>query len=87
MQNFKKEESLNLYLKKVDDISSKQLNKDQKELIKKMLELLFNDKNTSTFEFESAYRLLIQRVKVGFTFDSASGEAKDTIALLEKRWQ
>lgn len=84
MQNTKTKETLHLYFQKLDDISSKQLNKDQKDLIKKMLLLLFHDKNTTTLEFENAYRVLIQRVKVGFTFDSAPGEAKDSITLLEK---
>ncbi|QGZ97318.1 type III restriction endonuclease subunit M [Mycoplasma sp. NEAQ87857] len=84
MINKKNQETLSHHLQKLEDISPKQLNKDQKDLIKKMLELLFNDPNTTTLEFENAYRVLIQRVKVGFTFDAAPSEAKNTISLLVK---
>nr|WP_223211503.1 DNA methyltransferase [Mycoplasmopsis edwardii] len=62
----------------IDEISSKELNQDQKDLAIKILEK-FEDK-----DLEYVFQFIAQRIKTGFRFDSAPESNSQTIALLEK---
>ncbi|SJZ41263.1 hypothetical protein [Mycoplasmopsis verecunda] len=54
------------YKDKIDELSPKSFNKDQKELAKSIIDLV--DEDT---KLQSIFQLLVQRVKIGFTFDIA----------------
>ncbi|WP_044889040.1 hypothetical protein [Mesomycoplasma hyopneumoniae] len=69
---------LEIYKQKLDEISSKELNSDQKQLAYKILEK-FPDK-----ELEYVYQFVVQRIKTGFRFDSAPESDTNTVAILEK---
>ncbi|WP_322960302.1 site-specific DNA-methyltransferase [Mycoplasmopsis cynos] len=62
----------------IDEISSKELNQDQKDLAIRILEK-FEDK-----DLEYVFQFIAQRIKTGFRFDSAPESNSQTIALLEK---
>ncbi|AAZ44086.2 conserved hypothetical protein [Mycoplasmopsis synoviae 53] len=61
---------INDYKKKIDEISKASLNKEQKELIIETLEHYSLKENCTEAKLKNLYSLLIQRVKVGFTFDT-----------------
>ncbi|MFA7714091.1 type III restriction endonuclease subunit M [Mycoplasmopsis synoviae] len=69
---------------KINEISKSNLNNDQKELIFEALNLYSQKENCTEEELHNLYNLLIQRVKVGFTFDIAPGTLKSAISYLEK---
>ncbi|MXR10498.1 site-specific DNA-methyltransferase, partial [Mycoplasma hyopneumoniae] len=69
---------LEIYKQKIEEISSKELNSDQKQLAYKILEK-FPDK-----ELEYVYQFVVQRIKTGFRFDSAPESDTNTVAILEK---
>ncbi|OWG14023.1 type III restriction endonuclease subunit M [Mesomycoplasma hyopneumoniae] len=69
---------LEIYKQKLDEISSKELNSEQKQLAYKILEK-FPDK-----ELEYVYQFVVQRIKTGFRFDSAPESDTNTVAILEK---
>ncbi|MGZ9432117.1 site-specific DNA-methyltransferase [Mycoplasma sp. 613B] len=69
---------LEKYKKEIEEISSKELNQDQKDLAIKILEK-FNDN-----ELEYVFQFIAQRVKTGFRFDVAPENDSQTIALLQK---
>ncbi|VEU76503.1 site-specific DNA-methyltransferase [Mycoplasmopsis columboralis] len=77
-------EILNQYLLKVDEISKSNLNLDQKELIKEILRTIAQKEDATEEMLQNVYQLLIQRVKIGFTFDAAPTAKVDTIAYLKK---
>ncbi|MFA7704212.1 site-specific DNA-methyltransferase [Mycoplasmopsis synoviae] len=72
------------YKNKINEISKSNLNEDQKELIFKVMNLFAKEDECTEEELHNLYNLLIQRVKVGFTFDAAPGTLKDAISYLEK---
>ncbi|WP_412031247.1 site-specific DNA-methyltransferase [Metamycoplasma buccale] len=72
---------LDKYLKDIDEMSKSLLNKDQKELIKNVL---INTEKTNKENLDAIFQLLIQRVKIGFTFDVAPSINNKSIALLKK---
>ncbi|MFA7699122.1 type III restriction endonuclease subunit M [Mycoplasmopsis synoviae] len=72
------------YKNKINEISKSNLNEDQKELIFKVMNLFAKEDECTEDELKNLYNLLIQRVKVGFTFDAAPGTLKDAISYLEK---
>ncbi|VEU70296.1 hypothetical protein [Mycoplasmopsis glycophila] len=53
------------YLEKIDNLSTSTFNKDQKELCKTIIE------SAKEEDVQNIYQLLIQRIKLGFTFDVA----------------
>ncbi|WP_036459051.1 hypothetical protein [Mycoplasma leonicaptivi] len=69
---------LETYKKQLDEISSKELNKDQKDLVYEILSKFDDSKLEYVFQF------LAQRVKTGFRFDIAPETNSNTIAILEK---
>lgn len=79
-----KEKILNDYLLNVDQVSKSNLNIDQKELIKEILKIVALQNNTNEEILQNVYQLLIQRVKIGFTFDAAPTPKVDTISYLQK---
>lgn len=72
------EEIRNEYKKKIDELSSKTFNLDQKELAKKMIEVAPIEDISNWFSF------IINRIKLGFRFDSAPDVNKQFISLLEE---
>ncbi|MBN3534576.1 site-specific DNA-methyltransferase [Mycoplasma procyoni] len=66
------------YKRELEEISSKELNQDQKDIAIKILEK-FEDK-----DLEYVFQFVIQRVKTGFRFDAAPESDSQTVALLEK---
>lgn len=75
---------INDYKKKIDEISKASLNKEQKELIIETLEHYSLKENCTEAKLKNLYSLLIQRVKVGFTFDTTPEIINNTISYLEK---
>ncbi|UWD34222.1 type III restriction endonuclease subunit M [Mesomycoplasma molare] len=69
---------LEKYKKDIEEISSKELNQDQKDLAFKILEK-FQDN-----ELEYVFQFIAQRIKTGFRFDVAPENDSQTIALLKK---
>ncbi|ASU14588.1 type III restriction endonuclease subunit M [Mesomycoplasma hyopneumoniae] len=69
---------LEIYKQKLDEISSKELNSDQKNLAIQILEKFEPSKLEYVFQFIS------QRIKTGFRFDSAPESDTNTVAILEK---
>ncbi|WP_240463385.1 type III restriction endonuclease subunit M [Mycoplasma procyoni] len=69
---------LEKYKRDLQEISSKELNQDQKDLAIKILEK-FEDK-----DLEYVFQFVTQRVKTGFRFDAAPESDSQTVALLEK---
>ncbi|RMA79026.1 LOW QUALITY PROTEIN: adenine-specific DNA-methyltransferase [Metamycoplasma subdolum] len=69
---------LQSYLKDIDEMSKTSLNQDQKDLIKKILN------QTDEKDLDNVFQLLIQRVKLGFTFDAAPSVDSTQVALLKK---
>ncbi|VEU59417.1 type III restriction endonuclease subunit M [Mesomycoplasma neurolyticum] len=68
-------------LKKLEnDNGIKYINNDQKELISQVLEKFKDD----DFSLEQVYKLLIQRIKLGFRFDAAPEPNHEQISLLAK---
>ena len=72
---------LDSYLKDIDEMSKSLLNQDQKDLIKNVL---INTYNTNKENLDAVFQLLIQRVKIGFTFDAAPSLNTTSVALLKK---
>ncbi|EDX54069.1 adenine specific DNA methyltransferase [Ureaplasma urealyticum serovar 9 str. ATCC 33175] len=72
---------LDSYLKDIDEMSKSSLNEDQKQLIKKILE------KTDPQDLDNVFQLLIQRVKIGFSFDVAPSVHQTQIAILAKNEQ
>ncbi|UUM20033.1 type III restriction endonuclease subunit M [Mycoplasma sp. 1578d] len=72
------------YQKQVDEIAKSNLNQDQKELIKEILSIISQKENVSEYLIQQLFQLLIQRIKIGFTFDVAPTTKVDTIAYLQK---
>ncbi|MGP1451555.1 MAG: type III restriction endonuclease subunit M [Metamycoplasmataceae bacterium] len=72
---------LNSYLKDIDEMSKSLLNQDQKDLIKN---ILINTYNTKKENLDAVFQLLIQRVKIGFTFDTAPSLNTTSVSLLKK---
>ncbi|MGX9394989.1 hypothetical protein ACWXVP_01140 [Mycoplasma sp. 1781] len=68
------------YIQKIDDISSKELNTDQKRLAIKILEKFQDDKK----QLQYVFQFIAQRIKTGFRFDGAPESDWQTVALLEK---
>lgn len=66
------------YKNQIDELSSKSFNKDQKELAKRILDAAPEN------EVDKWFQLLIQKVKLGFTFDSAPEVFQGAISLLEE---
>ncbi|WP_234851406.1 type III restriction endonuclease subunit M [Mycoplasmopsis mustelae] len=69
---------LSKFKTQLDEISSKELNADQRDLAIKILEK-FEDK-----DLEYVFQFIIQRVKTGFRFDAAPESNTQAIALLQK---
>ncbi|TNK85707.1 type III restriction endonuclease subunit M [Mycoplasmopsis pullorum] len=79
--NENKEKSIKeQYLEKIDNLSTSTFNKDQKELCKTIIE------NAKEEDVQNIYQLLIQRIKLGFTFDVAPTPitTNKSITLLEE---
>lgn len=72
------------YKNKINEISKANLNNDQKELIIETLEYYSLKENCTEAKLKNLYNLLIQRIKIGFTFDAAPGTISDAISYLEK---
>lgn len=72
---------LDSYLKDIDEMSKSSLNEDQKQLIKKILE------KTDPQDLDNVFQLLIQRVKIGFSFDVAPSVHQTKISILAKNEQ
>ncbi|MGX9357790.1 hypothetical protein ACWXVJ_01170 [Mycoplasma sp. 773] len=68
------------YIQKIDDISSKELNTDQKRLAIKILEKFQEDEK----QLQYVFQFVAQRIKTGFRFDVAPESDWQTVALLEK---
>lgn len=69
------------YCKKIDDLAPATFNEDQKILAKKILE------KADERDLQNIFQMLIQRIKIGFTFDVAptcQKEDEESIALLKK---
>ena len=69
------------YCKKIDDLAPASFNEDQKILAKKILE------KADEKDLQNIFQMLIQRIKIGFTFDVAptcQKENEESIALLKK---
>ncbi|MFL1042984.1 type III restriction endonuclease subunit M [Mycoplasmopsis synoviae] len=75
---------INDYKNKINKISKFNLNDDQKNLIFEVLNLYSQKENCTEEELHNLYNLLIQRIKIGFTFDAAPGTINDQISYLEK---
>ncbi|VEU62288.1 C-terminal truncated Type III restriction-modification system: methylase [Mesomycoplasma dispar] len=77
-----KNESKNLenLLKILDEISVNELNSEQKQICKQLLKLSA-EKN---LDLQAVFGFLLQRVKVGFTFDQAPISDSSTVGILEK---
>lgn len=76
---------INDYKNKINKIAKFNLNDDQKNLIFEVLNLYSQKENCTEEELHNLYNLLIQRIKVGFTFDAAPGTINDQISYLEKK--
>ncbi|EGV00457.1 hypothetical protein MCSF7_03188, partial [Mycoplasmopsis columbina SF7] len=72
------------YKQKIDEIAKSNLNIDQKGLMKDILDAISKKENVTEELIQNVYQLLIQRVKVGFTFDAAPTSKVDTVAYLQK---
>ncbi|EGV00586.1 hypothetical protein MCSF7_02739, partial [Mycoplasmopsis columbina SF7] len=72
------------YKQKIDEIAKSNLNIDQKYLIKDILDTIGKKENVTEELIQNVYQLLIQRVKVGLTFDAAPTSKVDTVAYLQK---
>ena len=69
------------YCKKIDDLAPASFNEDQKILAKKILE------KADEKDLQNIFQMLIQRIKIGFTFDVAptcQKEDEESVALLRK---
>ncbi|AKJ20907.1 hypothetical protein [Mycoplasmopsis synoviae] len=66
------------------NFSKASLNKEQKELIIETLEHYSLKENCTEAKLKNLYSLLIQRVKVAFTFDTTPEIINNTISYLEK---
>ncbi|MGZ9796951.1 site-specific DNA-methyltransferase [Mycoplasma sp. 4013] len=64
---------------RIDELSSTEFNQDQKEIAK---EIIDNITNPNRVQYISQF--IIQRVKMGFTFDAAPESDSKTIAILRK---
>ncbi|MHA0284379.1 site-specific DNA-methyltransferase [Mesomycoplasma ovipneumoniae] len=69
---------LEKYKKQIEEISSKELNSDQKNLAIQILEKFEPSKLEYIFQFIS------QRIKTGFRFDAAPESNSDLVAILQK---
>lgn len=75
------ENLLENYCKKIDDLTPATFNEDQKILAKKIL------RKADERDLQNIFQMLIQRIKVGFTFDVAptyQKEDEESVALLKK---
>ncbi|WP_326564848.1 site-specific DNA-methyltransferase [Mesomycoplasma ovipneumoniae] len=70
---------LEKYKKQIEEISSKELNPDQKNLAIQILEKFEPSKLEYVFQFIS------QRIKTGFRFDAAPESDSDLVAILQKK--
>ncbi|WP_232841196.1 type III restriction endonuclease subunit M [Mycoplasma tauri] len=70
--------SLEEYKKDIENMSKSLLNTDQKNLIIEILE------NAKEENLDNIFQLLIQKVKIGFTFDAAPSVDTTQVALLTK---
>lgn len=66
------------YIKKIEELPTTSFNKDQKTLAIKILN------NTQDEDLENVYKLLSQRVKTGFVFDSAPAINNQQVAILKE---
>lgn len=69
------------YCKKIDDLAPATFNEDQKILAKKIL------RKADERDLQNIFQMLIQRIKIGFTFDVAptyQKEDEESVALLKK---
>ena len=69
------------YCKKIDDLAPATFNEDQKILAKKIL------RKADERDLQNIFQMLIQRIKIGFTFDVAptcQKEDEESVALLRK---
>lgn len=69
------------YCKKIDDLAPTTFNEDQKILAKKIL------RKADERDLQNIFQMLIQRIKIGFTFDVAptyQKEDEESVALLRK---
>lgn len=82
MNNFK--DLILNYKNKINEISKSNLNENQRNLILEVLNLYSQKENCTEEELHNLYNLLIQRIKVGFTFDVAPSTITDAISYLEK---
>ncbi len=64
------------YKNKIDELSSKTFNQDQKDLAKSMLDKAPDEELTNWFQ------LIIQKVKTGFRFDAAPEVFQNSVSLL-----
>ncbi|MCU4706984.1 type III restriction endonuclease subunit M [Mycoplasma sp. CSL7503-lung] len=78
MENKDYSQLLGDYKNKIDELSVNDLNNDQKAICKMLLENL-PDKT----QLQNVYQFLMQRVKIGFTFDSAPEINSKTISVLK----
>ncbi|WP_406617973.1 site-specific DNA-methyltransferase [Mycoplasmopsis lipophila] len=69
---------LNSYLTDIDEMSKSLLNQDQKDLIKNILI------HTKKENLDAVFQLLIQKVKIGFTFDAAPSLNTTSVSSLKK---
>lgn len=75
------ENLLKNYRKKIDDLAPATFNEDQKILAKKIL------RKADERDLQNIFQMLIQRIKIGFTFDVAptcQKEDEESVALLRK---
>ncbi|MCU4117165.1 type III restriction endonuclease subunit M [Mycoplasma zalophi] len=77
MQNDDYLKLLENYKNKIDELSVNDLNNDQKKLCKMILDNL-DDKT----QLQNVYQFLINRVKIGFTFDIAPEVNNKNISVL-----
>ena len=69
------------YCNKIDELAPATFNEDQKILAKKILE------KADEKDLQNIFQMLIQRIKIGFTFDVAptyQKEDEQSVALLKK---
>ncbi|MCV3743700.1 type III restriction endonuclease subunit M [Ureaplasma sp. ES3154-GEN] len=78
MKNIDYSQLLENYKTKIEELSVNDLNKDQKRLCKMILDNVENKK-----ELQNVYQFLMQRVKVGFTFDIAPEINNKMISILK----
>lgn len=72
---------VNRYYEKIDQYEDTYLNKEQKILVKNLIDILVNNKKINKYELDNYFNFFLQRVKTGFTFDEIPKEFNGYISL------